>query len=259
MCNVDVPVQLHFALFNGSNGFVLKPPAMCSADDSKVPDGSCNNSWPPARTSLHLVTIEILSAHGLPKRGEWRPRLEGRRGGCHSYAPELSGGGTLPRADSVPTSHSVCASLYPIGGFCAIGDVLPLPDSNLSREWHSKRLTSGGCNAIVDQTVYCVAAEPHETFLRLAVSDKEHEVAFETAVLGRLRPGYRVLRLRDPNGTRIDLCYLLLRISFGTVPHRWSTARELRRQSDELQNVLKGYEAELKQLRDSVKVVGALQ
>eukprot|EP00966_Prymnesium_polylepis_P006156 140986-Prymnesium_polylepis.1 len=31
MSNNDLPVQLHFALFNGSNGFVLKPPAMVSA------------------------------------------------------------------------------------------------------------------------------------------------------------------------------------------------------------------------------------
>ena len=45
--------------------------------------------------------------------------------------------------------------------------------------------------------MHCLASEPEQTFLRVAVLDhtedeKGTEVAFETAVLGRLRPGYRV-------------------------------------------------------------------
>ena len=51
----------------------------------------------------------------------------------------------------------------------------------------------------------------------------------ETAVLGRLRSGYRVLRLRDPpTGTRVELCTLFVRITRGAVPHEWATLKELR-------------------------------
>ena len=56
--------------------------------------------WPPVRATLKLTTIELLSLHGLPKRGERRPRLlEGRRAACHAFAPELSGAGAPPSAD----------------------------------------------------------------------------------------------------------------------------------------------------------------
>ena len=91
--------------------------------------------------------------------------------------------------------------------------------------------TPNGCSARFGETMaHCVAAEPHATFLRVSVSDGGEEVAYETAVLGRLREGYRVFRLRDPSlGTRISLCYLLVHIRFSEVPHQWATARELRR------------------------------
>ena len=53
------------------------------------------------------------------------------------------------------------------------------------------------------------------------------QVAFETCVLGRLRSGYRVLRMRDSSlGTRIELCVVLVRITTGAMPHMWATPRE---------------------------------
>ena len=64
---------------------------------------------------------------------------------------------------------------------------------------------SGGLNAAFDETVYCVAAEPHATFLRISVLDGKDEVASATAVIGRIRRGYRVFRLRDVRGQRIEL------------------------------------------------------
>ena len=51
--------------------------------------------------------------------------------------------------------------------------------------------------------MHCLAQCPRETILRVAVHEGEVEVAYETAVLGRLRRGYRVLQLRSPHGTRI--------------------------------------------------------
>ena len=86
----------------------------------------------------------------------------------------------------------------------------------------------------VARQVHCLAAEPHETFLRVAVEDEDDdEVAFETAVLGRLRPGYRVLQLRSRLGTRIELCYLFVRISRGEEDHQWGAM------ADELRHVIR--------------------
>ena len=42
------------------------------------------------------------------------------------------------------------------------------------------------------KALYCLAAEPRETIVRIVVLDNDTEVAYETAVLGALRPGYRL-------------------------------------------------------------------
>ena len=100
----DVAVQLHFALFRGSSGFVLKPsemrfaarvdPSLGSAtsdisachSDSFVLTSSVSNLcahssssndgqqraeadeyWPPPHDMLHRTTILILSLHNCPK------------------------------------------------------------------------------------------------------------------------------------------------------------------------------------------------
>eukprot|EP00966_Prymnesium_polylepis_P169216 3912751-Prymnesium_polylepis.1 len=95
-------------------------------------------------------------------------------------------------------------------------------------------------NAVFGALVHCAAAEPHATFLRIGVIDGRQEVAYETAVLGRLRCGYRVLQLRGGLGTRIELAYLFVRISLGSVPGHaaWHSRRaqevKLREQSDSL-------------------------
>ena len=89
----------------------------------------------------------------------------------------------------------------------------------------------------------------------------EQEVAYETAVLGRLRGGYRVFRLRSMNGTRIELCYLLARISFGSEVNEWATPRELRarsassgaKQEKKLSAMLQSLSAENETLRQQVE------
>ena len=61
--------------------------------------------------------------------------------------------------------------------------------------------------------------------------DGDAEVAYDTAMLGALRPGYRCFQLRHPRtGTRIELCSVLVHISLGEVPHLWAEADEMRRQ-----------------------------
>lgn len=120
MCEVDLPVQLHFALFHGSGGYVLKPAEMTSSLDARLSHRSAgaaadDDYWPPIRHALHRATVQLLSLHNLPKRSERRPRYEGSRGACHQFHPELSGT-SAPPDDKKPSSPSVKLSLYPIGG-----------------------------------------------------------------------------------------------------------------------------------------------
>jgi len=83
-------------------------------------------------------------------------------------------------------------------------------------------------NADFGDQLHFVAAEPHTTFLRVGVADNGSEVAYEIAILGRLRRGYRVLQLRGPRGTRIELCCLFVRVMSGDEPHLWPTPSQLR-------------------------------
>ena len=94
----------------------------------------------------------------------------------------------------------------------------------------TRALASDGMNVIIDSKVHCIAAEPHTTILRIGVSDRGQEVAFEVAVLGRLRCGYRVLLMRGAaHGTRIELCYLFIHVTVGSEPNLWPTQRQQRR------------------------------
>ncbi len=81
-------------------------------------------------------------------------------------------------------------------------------------------------SAPFNATANCVAAEPYATFFRVGATDGGREVAYESAVLGRLRRGYRVFQLRGLLGTRIELCYLLVKISFGRQTNFWRSARQ---------------------------------
>jgi len=192
-----------------------------------------NVYWPPPRDLLHCANIHIISLHMLPKRaskssrqrGEQRPRYDGSRESVHVFHPELSGDSSPPNAKDV-SSPWVTLSLHPVGGFSAVSKSLPLPAITENEMVLSQRFD--GLNAVIDEEVHCVAAEPHATFLRIGVVDGGREVAFETAVLGRLRGGFRVLQLRGPLGTRIELCCLFVHVSFVGEANLWPTARQLR-------------------------------
>ena len=237
----DLQAQLHFALFHGSGGYVLKPkemremytPGVAGTKDGGAecaPHQKEDAYWPPPRERLHRTTIEILSLHNLPKRGERRPRLDGQHEASHKYHPELSGT-YVPPDNSEPSSPAVSIALHPIGGFCAVSKTLPLPQT-VETQLVTKAVEGNGLNAAFSQVVNCIAAEPHATILRVSVVDSNgQELAFETAVLGRLRHGYRVLQLRGMLGTRIELCYLFVKISFGSEPNLWATPRHIRIQS----------------------------
>lgn len=103
MSNIDLPLQLHFALFKGSTGYVIKPPEMMPAASNTSSLGLQNRArsegqstsaratttvsadnahktsitraieaddqtfWPRQRELLHLTTIEVISLHRYPK------------------------------------------------------------------------------------------------------------------------------------------------------------------------------------------------
>jgi len=183
--------------------------------------------WPPPRETLHLTTIRVLSLHSCPKRGEKRPKYDTSRGLSHSYHRELSGLYAPPNKQTA-SSPMIAFSLHPVGGFCGVGKTLPLPHS-VETEITTKVVEGNGLNAaFVEETIHCLACEPRATFLRVGVVDETQEVAYEVAVLGRLRRGYRVFQMRGLLGTRIELCFLFVHITFGTEPHLWVTSRALR-------------------------------
>eukprot|EP00966_Prymnesium_polylepis_P248310 5740934-Prymnesium_polylepis.3 len=86
MSNNDLGVQLHFALFFGSSGYVLKPEGMRrrhrndeASDDDDQSGGAVMNDedyWPPPRDMLYRATIDLISLHALPKvKSSHEPRL----------------------------------------------------------------------------------------------------------------------------------------------------------------------------------------
>ena len=125
-----------------------------------------------------------------------------------------------------------------LAGFCALSNTLPLP-------WHVETevaLAPGdnGMNAAFGEEVHCVAAEPHAAFVRLGIMDGGREVAFEVAVLGRLRGGFRIFQLRSVLGTRIELACLFVHVSFGYVDNLWPNPRQVRTYHSALCSIAKG-------------------
>ena len=134
---------------------------------------------------------------------------------------------------------TVSLSLHPIGGFCAVTRQLPLTADAPPASCETAEVKGNGMNAQFGDTLHCLSAEPDATFLRVSVTSGGEEVAFETAVVGRLRRGYRVFCLRSLLGTRIELCYLFVHISFGTEWNDWIPPTQLRRRTKRHQGDLR--------------------
>ena len=210
----DLPVQLSRALFelNGGKGFVLKPREMREAPVR----------WPPARTELFRATVEVLSLHHLPVRGEHRPTTAQT---ADRFVKELTGANHPPLVGEL-SNPVVGIELHPIGGFCCVSQALPAEDG-ATRHASTAPVHANGFNAAFNERFHCLAAEPRETIARFTVSDRGRLVAYETVVLGALRSGYRNLQLRDQLGTPIELCHLMVHIGLGTEDHRHASKSEL--------------------------------
>ena len=106
LCTVPAPVPCS-ALFelSGGHGYVLKPVEMRT-----------DVMWPPARKTVRRVTVEVISLHHLPARGEHRPETsKGKRSACHQYENHLSGLSVPPKASAASLrSPSVALELHAI-------------------------------------------------------------------------------------------------------------------------------------------------
>ena len=129
-----------------------------------------------------------------------------------------------------------------LSGVCAVSKQLPLTHMSSGAKVATAVIAGSGMNARFGETVHCAAAEPHATFVRFGVTDGGEEVAYESALLGRLRRGYRVIQLRSLLGTRIELAHLFVHIvNAGNQLNLWSNPRDqtqlnirLREENDEL-------------------------
>jgi len=221
----DLPTQLHYALFelSGGHGYVLKPAQMRQG-----------LVWPPARETVMRVSLNVISLHHLPARGEQRPDTKtGRHARCHDFtcSANLSGTSVPPKASAASVSSpSVQLEVHSIGGFCCVSDSAQPKVSQVTSSFRTRTVIGNGLAAEFGQVVHCLAAEPRETILRLVVLDGDAEVACETAVLGALREGYRCFQLRHKGtGTRIQLCSLLVHIAVGEERNVWAEGDMLRR------------------------------
>ena len=106
---------------------------------------------------------------------------------------------------AVVVSPSLVVEMFPIGGFSCVSDISNPSSAALRTRFQTQSVEGNGLAAHFGKKLYCLAAEPRETILRVSVMDGDTMVAYETVVLGALRKGYRSLQLREPSsGSRIS-------------------------------------------------------
>jgi len=114
-----------------------------------------------------------------------------------------------------------------------------------------------GLSAAFGKVVHCLAAEPFATFVRIAVITNYQEVAVSTALLGRLRRGYRIFPMRSMLGTRIELCCVLVCITFGSEANSWVTVRQLRIQNAIVKSRTEAQRAQIEKQRQHIEMLEA--
>ena len=176
--------------------------------------------------------------------------MQGVHSASHTCVPWLSGSWNGPVACD-PLSPFIKFALHPIGGFCSVST--ELPPSHIRSEHVTAAVQQNGRRPRFGETIHCLAVEPYQVFLHVAIVDNNmiEEVPYETVVLGRLRPGYRVLQLRNRRGTRIEFCFLFVKISFGREDHKWATGDDLRIQNRRLRDALR--EAQLDHAKETAE------
>eukprot|EP00965_Chrysotila_dentata_P011380 371617-Pleurochrysis_carterae.AAC.4 len=253
----DLATQLHYALFelNGGLGYVPKPAEMMEPQPC----------WPPPKVVLKVVTVEPKTLFQLPARNEERPCfawLRGKELGLDSgqIVPELSfntGHAKRARGKRTVPIPTLAVELHAIGGFHCVSTTLP-PESGSARHvFKPKRCDRG--DAHFNGELHCLAAEPMACVLRIAVIDEEvgQEVAYDTVMLGAVREGYRVIHLRSMLGTRIESCFLLVKISFQFQYNAWVGPDDLLKKVNEQAKTIEEYRKQIAWLQGGAVRSGA--
>lgn len=196
----DSAMMLDEALFqlNGGCGYVLKP------------------QLPPRGETLScgvLLTLRVICASNLPKTrderlvarpwDEWHPQ--------GAFAPQ-----PLQPANIISPSCEVEL----IGGLVGSEDA-----EMLEERWSrcTSTVANNGLNpSWAEEEFRCACYTPDSSFLKLSVYNARHQLmgkpgrqllAYEAALVGALRPGYRSVQMRCPNGgSPIESCSLLVHI-----------------------------------------------
>jgi len=202
----DGAMMVDEALFqlNGGCGYVLKP--------QLPPRGEVLGSGV-------LLSIRIMCASNLPKTrderlvprpwDEWHPQ--------GAFAPQqLHPGGIVSPACEVEL----------------IGGMVGSEDAELLEERWSRTTSTVASNGLnpswAGEEFRCACYTPDQTFLKLSVINCRTQVmrqgsrqllAYEAALVGALRPGYRAVPLRNPSGgAPIESCSLLVHIEMTPLP-----------------------------------------
>ena len=187
------------------------------ANEAKVSVDGRSSMTEEDRTCVEQFVLQAISVHQLPApRGEERPRHDrGSHAQCHQYT-SLSGSPAAIHVSPRLSSPLVVVELHSIHGYSSVATSLPKemrPTSTRSQQ--TPPAAHGGLCARFQHQFICLASHPMQTLLRVLIRDQGQDVAYETAVLGALRSGYRSFQLRRcGTGTRISLCSLLLHIQF---------------------------------------------
>ena len=114
------------------------------------------------------LLFRFLRLHRLPTRDEVRPVNNEPH---LAFEPSLTGSPQPPSgAPAAVSSPWVSVELHSMGGFCCVSSSLPLEQPYL-RRFETPRVLKNGYNPIFGCKVHCVASQPMQTVLRIAVED----------------------------------------------------------------------------------------
>lgn len=204
----DGAAVLDEALFslNGGCGYVLKP--------QLLPRGG-------PLTGGVLLSVRILCARNLPKgrdeRLVARPWDEFR-----------------PQGSFAPTQLAPTGVVSPACEVELVGGLVSSQDSDVIEERWSRLTSTAADNGLnpswADEEFRCACYTPEQSFIKLSVYNCRKQVmrqgskqllAYEAALVGALRPGYRAVQLRCPNGgSPIESCTLLVHVVMTPLPPR---------------------------------------
>ena len=155
-----------------------------------------------------LWRLRLIHARQLPKAGEQCciPEVYDR------YCPASRFVERVPSNKSASiSSPMVEVSVHGGGAFRSVvgtGEAYAL-----GATYTSKAVIANGATPCWDEYIDCVVEQPDDAILALHVYDRASLIAYQAIPMSALRPGWRVLKLRSPTGSRLVLGSLLVHLT----------------------------------------------